>query len=294
MISHMIDSHSSTHALQTFFHYIDGMQSLRNLSYLTGRPPLCRKAFLKSFFLKTWFRLDSLRKLRKFLEDFPYFSHLCGFSQLPHLATFARVATWFREEGYESINLETLQRMGLHHTLVAVIDSTVLRSSLYDSQAAKGKSTRFSWYKGYKLHLCMSAEGVVLSYAFVPANRYDSIIAPTVLFALKELDLDIAFVLGDAAYDSKDVRKAAGQLGSYMITPINKRNGTRKDVYARVMPAFLEMALGDLLFDQRNKVERLFHLLKHKGLENPRMFGYHRYRFHVQTMLLMHNIGCLL
>ncbi|MFC3883482.1 transposase [Bacillus songklensis] len=48
---------------------------------------------------------------------------------------------------------------------------------------AKGKSTRFSWYKGYKLHLCMSTEGVVLSYAFVSANRYDSIIAPTVLLA---------------------------------------------------------------------------------------------------------------
>ncbi|MFC3883483.1 hypothetical protein ACFOU2_08140 [Bacillus songklensis] len=85
--------------------------------------------------------------------------------------------------------------------------------------------------------------------------------------------MDIAFVLGDAAYDSKDVRKAAGRLGSYMITPINKRNEARKDVYARVMPAFLETALGDLLFDQRNKVERLFHILKDKGLENPRMFG---------------------
>lgn len=145
-----------------------------------------------------------------------------------------------------------------------------------------------------KLHLCITAEGVVLSYAFVPANRYDSIIAPSVLFALKELDLDIAFILGDAAYDSKDVRKAAAQIKAQMMTPIHKRNGTRKDVYARVMPAFLKTAFGALLFDLHNKVERLFHLLKDKGLKNPRMFGYHRYRFHVQTMFLMHNIGFLL
>ncbi|WP_440602860.1 transposase [Bacillus sp. GB_SG_008] len=156
MVSHITDSHSSTHALQAFFHYIDGMQVLEVPSGKTGRPPPCRKSFLKSLFLKTWFRLDFLRKLRTFLQEFPYFSHLCGFHTLPHLATFARVAAWFREEGYESISLKTLQRMGLRHTLVAVIDSTALRSSLYDSQAVKGKSTPFSWYTGYKLYLCMS------------------------------------------------------------------------------------------------------------------------------------------
>lgn len=294
MISNIHDSHSCKHVLQALFHYIDGVQSLPNTVGQTGRPPVCRKAFLKSFFLKTWFRLDSLRKLRKFLKDFPYFSHLCGFAQLPHLATFARVATWFREEGYESIHAETLQRMGLHRPLVVMMDSTALRSSLYDSQAAKGRSTRLSWYTGYKLHLCTTPENIVLSYAFVPANRYDSVMAPGLIYPLKELRLDIKFILGDAAYDSKKVRKAAAEIQAQMMTPINKRNGTRKDGYARAMTAFLNTTFGSLLFEQRNRIERLFHLLKDKGLENPRMFGYHRYRFHVQTMLLMHNIGFLL
>lgn len=214
--------------------------------------------------------------------------------QLPHLATFARVATWFREEGYESIHVETLQRRGLHRPLVVMIDSTALRSSLYDSQAAKGKSTRLLWYTGYKLHLYTTIENIALSYAFVPANRYDSVIAPGLLYKLKELGLDMRFILGDAAYDSKEVRKAATEIQTQMVTPINKRNGMRKDGYGRVMTAFLKTAFGSRLFEQRNRIERLFHLLKDQGLENTRMFGYHRYRFHVQTMLLMHNIGFLL
>lgn len=293
MVAYFTHSHSQTHALQLFFHYIDGLD-LDQTPYKTGRPPFCRKMFLKSFFLKTWFRLDSLRKLVKFLKDFPYFSHLCGFSALPHLSTFARAAVWFREEGYESINLQTLQRIGLRHDLVAVMDSTALRSSLYDSQATWGKSTRLKWYKGYKLHLCASTEGIILSYAFVPANRYDSAIAPSLLSSLEELNVPVSFTLGDAAYDSQEVRKTAERMGIQMLTPINKRNGTRKDSYGRVMPTFLDTALGTILFQLRNEIERLFHTLKDKGLENARMFGYHRYHFHVQILLLIHNIGYLL
>lgn len=60
------------------------------------------------------------------------------------------------------------------------------------------------------------------------------------------------------------------------------------------MPAFLQTTLGTTLFNLRNEIERLFHTLKDKGLECPRMFGYNQYRFHVQLVLLMHNIGYLL
>ncbi len=34
--------------------------------------------------------------------------------------------------------------------LGVLTDSTALLSSLYDSQAKWGKSTRYGWYKGYK------------------------------------------------------------------------------------------------------------------------------------------------
>jgi hypothetical protein len=70
MMTQMTDTH--THVLQTFFHYIDSLDLMQE-SYQIDRPPLCRKAFLKSFFLKTYFRLDSLRKLVRFLKEFRYF-----------------------------------------------------------------------------------------------------------------------------------------------------------------------------------------------------------------------------
>ncbi len=260
----------------------------------TGRPSLCRKAFLKSFFLKTYFRLDLLRKLVRYLREFPYFQHLCGFPTLPHLATFARVAAWFREEGYEEIHTETLHRLGLQHGMLAVIDSTALRSSLYDSQAAYGKSTRLHMFKGYKLHLYTSVEGVALTYAFVPANRHDSAIIPALLRTSENLGLEVACVLGDAAYDSREIRETADSLRIQMLTAINKRNGVRKDGYGRVMSDFLQTAMGATIFNLRNQIERLFHTLTDKGLEGPRMFGYNRYHFHVQLVLLMHNIGYLL
>ncbi|MBT2648955.1 hypothetical protein J7E52_19995 [Bacillus sp. ISL-34] len=113
-----------------------------------------QKSLSKKLSSQNMVSLGFLAQIRKFLEAFPYFSQLCGFSHLPHLATFAGIATWFREEGYEAIHFETLQKMGLRQPLVVMIDSTALRRSLYDSQAAKGISTRFSWYTGYKLHLC--------------------------------------------------------------------------------------------------------------------------------------------
>jgi hypothetical protein len=70
-----------------------------------------------------------------------------------------------------------------------------------------------------------------------------------------------------------------------------KRNATRKDSYSRGVPAFLETTFWTWLFQMRNEIEHAFHILKDKGLENPRMFGYNRYHFHVQTLLLVHNIA---
>ena len=111
-----------------------------------------------------------------------------------------------------------------------------------------------------------------MSSSFVPANRYDSVMAPGLFYQLEELDVHISFVLGDAAYDSQEVRKAANDAGTQLMTPINKRNGKRKDSYGRVMPTFLDPVFRGQLFHLRNGMERLFHTLKDKGLENARMF----------------------
>ncbi|MGG3917466.1 transposase [Parageobacillus thermoglucosidasius] len=53
---------------------------------------------LKCFFLKTYFAIDSLRKLVRVLQ-FRCFQQACGLGEVPHLSTFSRAAKWFPETG---------------------------------------------------------------------------------------------------------------------------------------------------------------------------------------------------
>ncbi|MBH0354641.1 transposase, partial [Bacillus thuringiensis] len=46
--------------LQILFAYVDRL-TIGGVPPFTGRPPICRKALLKCFFLKTVFQIDSLR-----------------------------------------------------------------------------------------------------------------------------------------------------------------------------------------------------------------------------------------
>jgi IS5 family transposase len=102
-----------------------------------------------------------------------------------------------------------------------LIDSTALRSSLYDSQAKRGVTTRYHWFKGYKLHLCTTAKGIILSYALNTANRNDAAVAPELLASLEQWDIE--FMLRDDAYDREKVRQTAEQAGILFLSPINRR-----------------------------------------------------------------------
>ncbi|OTZ60511.1 ISNCY family transposase, partial [Bacillus thuringiensis serovar kyushuensis] len=166
MITNFEENQSILHIL---FAYVDSL-TIGGVPPVTGRPPICRKALLKCFFLKTVFQIDSLRKLTRFLHQFPSFRASCGLSFVPHISTFSRVGTWFREESIPIIHEKVLHELNLGLIPCVLIDSTALRSSLYDSQARWGKSTRYGWYKGYKAHVCSTPEGVVLSYTFTTAN----------------------------------------------------------------------------------------------------------------------------
>jgi hypothetical protein len=138
-----------------------------------------------------------------------------------------------------------------------LIGSTAPRSSLYDSQAKWGLSTLYCWLKGYKLHLCTTAEGIILSHVWTTANRNDAAVAPELLVSLKQWDIE--FVLVDAAYDSEKVRQTAEQSGIILISLINGRNSVkRKDAYGRVLPVFLKTRFGQWLFGLLREMERVF------------------------------------
>jgi hypothetical protein len=101
-------------------------------------------------------------------------------------------------------------------------------------------SAHYRWFKGYKLHLCMTAEGIILSHIFTTANRNDMRVPPKLLSSLQEWDIE--FVLGDVAYDSVKIHKAAKQSGILFISPIHRRNNDeRKDTHNRVIPVLLKM-----------------------------------------------------
>ena len=176
---------------------------------------MSKKSLLKCFFLKTYFAIDSLRKLVRVLQRFRCFQRACGLGEVLHLSTFSRAAKWFREQGFPVFHAQLLKDLEVRYPQIVLIDSTALRSSLYDSQAKWGVSTRYHWFKGYKLHLCTTAEGIILSHVLTTANRNDAAVAPELLVSLKQWDIEL--VLGDAAYDSEKVRQTAGQAGILFI-----------------------------------------------------------------------------
>jgi hypothetical protein len=296
MISNFVTEHAINSEidplLQALFQYIDQL-SLPETPYVTGRPPIPKKSLLKCFFLKTYFSIDSLRQLVHTLDRFGYFRRICELKEVPHLSTFSRASTWFQEQGFSAFNAQLLKDLGVRYPKIVIIDSTALRSSLYDSQARWGLSTRYHWFKGYKLHLCTTAEGIILSHVFTTANRNDAAVALELFPAVKEWEIE--FALGDAAYDSEKVRQMAEQTGIFFVSPINPRNSDkRKDAYGRVIRVFLKTEFGKWLFHFRNTIEQTFNQLKNDGLEQPRWYGFHRYLLHVQLCILMHNFEFLL
>ncbi|MBB3907322.1 MULTISPECIES: transposase [Anoxybacillaceae] len=291
VIEHALNSEMDP-LLQALFQYIDQL-SLPETPYITGRPPISKKSLLKCFFLKTYFSIDSLRQLVETLDRFGYFRRICGLKEVPHLSTFSRAGKWFREQGFSTFNARLLKDLGVRYPKIVIIDSTALRSSFYDSQARWGISTRYNWFKGYKLHLCTTTEGIVLSHVFTTANRNDAAVALELFPSLKEWKIE--FALGDAAYDSEKVRQIAEQTGIFFVSPINPRNSDeRKDAYGRMIRSFLKTEFGKWLFGFRNSIEQTFNQLKNDGLEQPRWYGFHRYLLHVQLCILMHNFEFLL
>ncbi|AOL36358.1 hypothetical protein BGM21_15610 [Geobacillus thermoleovorans] len=109
----------------------------------------------------------------------------------------------------------------------------------------------------------------MLSHVLTTANRNDAAVAPELLSSLQGWDIE--FALGDAAYDSEQIRKTAEQLDIFFVSPINRRNSEkRKDAYGRVIPVLLKTRFGKWLFGLRSAIERVFNQLKINGLEQPR------------------------
>lgn len=284
MITNFEENQSLLHIL---FAYVDSL-TVGPVPASTGRPLICRKTLLKCFFVKTVFQIHSLRKLTRFLHQYPLFRAFCGLSAVPHISTFSRVGTWFREKGISLLHEQVLQEMNIGLIPCVLIDSTALRST----QAKWGKFTRYRWYKGYKAHICSTPEGVILSYAFTTANVHDSQIAPALLQHVK--DRNVLFSIAGAAYDSQHIYEAANACNIFPVNPLIPQKGKQTiNPQRRVLSNFLQTTFSRQLMKECGKIEQQFSKLKDRELEQPRWYGQNRYLLHVQLVFLIHNIAYL-
>ena len=145
----------------------------------------------------------------------------------------------------------------------AAIDSTVLRArggvwhkkdreagvvphSSIDTEAGWTKSGWHGWIYGWKLHLATTVAGVWIPLAarLTPANVHDNRLAPLLIEALPE---EARFVLGDSHYDAEDLKEECLRNGRFLVAP-------KRGAYPHT--------------DGGTEVRRVFHLLRHRTIEN--------------------------
>jgi hypothetical protein len=144
------------------------------------------------------------------------------------------------------------------------VDSTVLRArggvwhkkdreagvmphSSIDTEAGWTKSGWHGWVYGWKLHLATTVAGVWIPLAarLTPANVHDDgRIAPRLI---EELPQEARFVLGDKHYDAEDLKEGCLRNGRFLVSP-------KRGAYPHT--------------DAGVEVRRIFHLLRHRAIEN--------------------------
>jgi hypothetical protein len=97
-------------------------------------------------------------------------------------------------------------------------------------------STRYHWFKGYKLYLSTTAGGIILSHVLTTANRNDAAVAPELLVSLKQWDIELGWAMPHMTA-KRFVKQRSNQESIHF--PINRRNSVeRKDAYGRLFLSF--------------------------------------------------------
>lgn len=245
----------------------------------------------KCFLYKVMNKIYCLRELEWALKNDAFAARIIGLTNIPDHSTLCirlkKIETTAFFQIYKAFVL--LLKPDVR---ISSIDSTALRSSRFDSQAKSGKGTRLGWYTGYKLHLVSSCDLIPLAFHITTANVYDSNCEQLI----KQLDdHDIFTLLGDAAYDSVKLFELCEQMSIHLLTDINLRkaksvDGIKNEYRIRNL-LYLESPIGRKIYKQRISIERLFSILKMRyGLENPRLYGFNKYKSHVIWTLLLYLI----
>lgn len=254
-----------------------------------GRPQLFSDVqIMKCLVYQAFHRIVSFRELEWRLHHDPIAKALIKIEKSPDHTTL-----FIRAKQLETTVYEPLYQIAidfLHPDIrLCFWDSTALRASRYDHEAKRGKGTRLGWYVGYKLHAIISKDRIPLTWDMTTANIYDSQTA----YLLDEVrQLNIFMILADGAYDSTKLLEKADSFNIHLVASVNKRKSKQlsfdniKHPLRRKNFAFLQGAFGAQIMRSRVEAERFFSTLKVQyHLENPRLFGYRRYRRHVMWVL---------
>ena len=234
----------------------------------------------------------SLRELEYKINRDPLFKYTIGIDKSPDYSTLSLRLNKIERFIYYGIYAMLIESIN-PDTRICAIDGTALRSSKFDGDARKGKGTRLGFYIGYKLHCIASVTDVIIPLIFdiTTANVYDN-----QLFDLMyEAKIYNPFmILADAAYDDENWFKIAKDLDLNLLTDVNIRNSKSIESFSENRynnALFRESTIGSKLYKNRLKIEQLFSVLKGLyNLENPRLYGKNRYKWHVKWVLMSYLI----
>ena len=268
---------------------------------------------LACFVVMVNYRLTGFRSLHRFLKNHPSVAHACG---LP-LGTFPSDRTFSRRfQRLDGILLQAaaqllrqLTRRKLLRWALTVIDGTALVAKgrrpkgktpdtrTTDTEAAWGFSTTKDWFWGYKLHVLVAVQRVIMPLAWVVtlANRQEvtqllRVVRQARAFAGKQRR--IRDVDGDTGYDSTAHYHALAKWKIRLTTPINPRRGGRLNPLQRQRQRYLRTPRGRWLMKRRADVERFFSQPKGIFLFDPLpISGYQQVTTYVSLVLVTYLIG---
>jgi Transposase DDE domain len=199
-------------------------------------------------------QLRGVESERSFLRDAErFFSHLFPGVVGLHPSSFHRRVRKLRRF-LEPLRRNVLSEMvGDPETLL--VDSTLL-SVLHPRQVSQGSGfSGAAWVRwgtfsvyGVKLHLICATNGIPLSYELTPANVADVSLAEELITEASLGDGVARRLLGDLAYNSKELKKALAEVGFLLATERSERRaGVRQQVEIALSSLKRVFGLGETL-----------------------------------------------
>jgi transposase len=202
----------------------------------SGRKPYNPVSMLKAQLLKYLRRIPSDRRLALLLKWDRKVARACGFKhETPSHGLFTQFRRRLGKEGYEkvfSVLLKQLLKFGVVNGKSVALDSTTIKAySQRDLDNRKGKSDvdarvgrgRRGFVLGYKVHTaCCTSSELPLAFTVEPCNVNDKNLVKPLLEKLHCWGISFKVVMGDAQYDSANVRDAIMEFGAEPVIPYRK------------------------------------------------------------------------